>query len=107
MTTRSVSNSSTGGLSGMLANTRRIGGIAGVAYVVVFVVGIVMQGDTPMADDDVESIREFFADSDKTNMYLVGDWLIGFAFIFFFLPFLSSLRSVLGAADPSGGMWAR
>ena len=91
----------------MLANTRRIGGIAGIAYVVLFIIGILLQGDTPMADDDIESVREFFADSDKTNMYLVGDWLIGIAFIFFFLPFLSSLRSVLGGADPSGGMWAR
>src|SRR5688572_10614528 len=107
MTATSVSNRSAGRLSDMLANTRRIGGITGIAYVVLFIIGILLQGDTPMADDDIESVREFFADSDKTNMYLVGDWLIGIAFIFLFLPFLSSLRSVLGVADPSGGMWAR
>ena len=40
-------------------------------------------------------------------MYLVADWLIGLAFIVLFLPFISALRMVLGAADPGGGMWAR
>lgn len=105
--TTTTNSASTGGLSGFLANTRRVGGIAGIAYIVLFVAAVVLQGDTPMGDDDAGAIRDFFGDSDKSNMYLVTDWLIGVAFIVFFLPFLSALRSVLGPVDPGGGTWAR
>lgn len=96
-----------GMLSDWLRNTRRIGGIAGIIFVVVFAVGIVVSGDTPMVNDDIEEIRAFWTDSGDTDSYLVGDWLTAVAFLLFFLPFLSALRSVLGPADPSGGMWAR
>lgn len=105
--TTMANSAASGGLSGFLANTRRIGGTAGIAYVVLFVASVILQGDTPMGDDDAAAIRDFFGDSDKSNMYLVSDWLIGLAFIVFFLPFLSALRTVLGPADPSGGTWSR
>jgi hypothetical protein len=95
------------GLAGFLANTTRIGGIAGIAYVVLFIVGVVIQGDTPMIDDDAATVREFFGDGDDANMFLLGDWLTGVAFVVFFLPFLSALRTFLAPADPSGGTWVR
>jgi len=60
-----------------------------------------------MVDDDAASISAFFSDSGDSNRYLMADWLIGVAFVLFFLPFVSALRSFLGAADPSGGAWAR
>lgn len=107
MATQTTDPGRSGGLSAFLANTRRIGGIAGILFVVVFIAGILVQGDTPMLEDDADEIRAFFADSDDSNLYLVGDWLTGVAFVLFFLPFISALRSVLGPADPSGGMWAR
>jgi hypothetical protein len=107
MTTQETARSASAPGLSFLMDVRRVGGIAGILYVVCFVAGIFLQGDTPMFDDDASAIREFFSDGDKTNMYLIADWLIGLAFVLFFLPFASALRSVLGPADATGGMWAR
>ncbi|MEP6871542.1 MAG: hypothetical protein ABI939_06775, partial [Anaerolineaceae bacterium] len=100
-------SASTNGLSRFLANTRRVGGIAGIIYVILFVVSIISQGDAPMLNDDAAAIRKFFSNGDDANRYLLFDWLIGVAFVLFFLPFISALRSLLAAGDPGGGMWAR
>jgi hypothetical protein len=108
VTAASASGTSAGAgtLARVLSSPWKIGGIAGIGYVVMFVIGgIVLQGETPMRDDDIETIRRYWADD--SNRYLVGDWLVAAGFILFFLPFVSALRSVLGPADPSGGVWSR
>ena len=79
----------------------RVGGICGIGWIVLFFVGaMILQGDTPVRDDSVEEIRRYFSDDGDT--YLVGDYLLGIAFMIFFLPFIIVLRRVLAAA----GGWA-
>jgi hypothetical protein len=92
--------------NGLFDDWWKIGGAAGIAFIVLFIIGaIVLQGDTPMADDSAEEIRSYFADHAKA--YLIGDFLTGLAFIFLFLPFASALRSYLGLAEGANGMWSR
>ncbi|MEX0682086.1 MAG: DUF4386 family protein [Dehalococcoidia bacterium] len=83
--------------SGMMAQWWRLGGIAGIAWIVVFVVSIVLQGESPSRDDSIEDIRQYF--SDDGDMYLVGDWLIGVAFFFFFLPYAVVLSYMVRRDD--------
>jgi hypothetical protein len=84
----------------------RLGGAAGLIYVVLFIFGgFVLQGDSPSRDDSIAEIRAYFADDGQT--YLVGDYLTAIAFIFFFLPFLVTLRSLLGSSEPSPPILSR
>jgi hypothetical protein len=84
----------------------RLGGFAGIIFVIIFLVGVIgLQGDTPMPDDSPADIRSYF--SDHGRRYMVGDFLIGFGFIFFFLPFASVLRSYLGLAEGPLALWSR
>jgi hypothetical protein len=69
------------------------------------IIGIIYQGDTPTYGDPVDGIRTYFVDDG--NQYLVGDFIIGLAFVFFFLPFLSALRSLFGRAEGGSQMWSR
>ena len=94
--------------SGILKNPWKLGGIAGLVFFVLFVVGgIVFQGDTPMYGDSVKEARDYFGNGDDSNRYLVGDWLTAIGFIVFFLPFISALRQVLAKDDPSDGVLSR
>lgn len=94
-------------LNPVLANTMLVGGVSGIAFIVLMVAGIVLQGNIPTISDSIDDIRDYWTDSSGTNRYLLGDWLTSIAMIGFFLPFLTGLRSLLGPADPSGGTWAR
>jgi hypothetical protein len=72
----------------------RVGGVLGIAFVLVVIIGgAVVQGETPVFDDPIDEIRAYF-DDDGTR-YLVGDYIIGLAFIFLFLPFVTILRGLL------------
>jgi hypothetical protein len=83
-----------------------LGGAAGVAFIVIFFVGgFILQGDGPSWDDDAADVRRFFVEDG--DAYLVGDFLIGVAFMFPFLLFVSSLRSLLGAAEGAPAVWSR
>lgn len=94
--------------SGILKNPWKLGGIAGLVFFVLFVVGgLVLQGDTPMYGDSVKEIRDYFGNGDDSNRFLIGDWLTAIGFVLFFLPFMSALRQVLAPADPSDGVLAR
>lgn len=83
----------------------RLGGAAGIIYVVLFIVGILIQGDTPMPNKTANEIRDYFVDNDTA--YMIGDFIIGIAFIFFLMPFASALRSFLGRAEGPAAMWSR
>src|SRR5947208_12373086 len=84
----------------------RLGGVAGIIFVIIFLIGIIgLQGDTPMPDDSPADIRSYCLDHGRR--YMVGDFLIGFGFIFFFLPFASVLRSYLGLAEGPLALWSR
>ncbi len=72
----------------------RVGGLLGIGFVVLFLVGVVVLiGDSPMRGDSVAEIREYYADHGER--YLTGDFLTGIAFIFGFLPFVVILARVL------------
>jgi hypothetical protein len=74
---------------------RRMGGAAGVVFVVVAVVGFFLPGTPPKANE-VSKITAFFAD--KHNSILASNFLLGIGFGFFLL-FVGALRAHLGAAD--------
>lgn len=79
----------------------RVGGILGIVWLVLFIIGaFIIQGDSVERSDSIAEIRQYFVDDG--DIYLLGDYLIGIAFVFFFLPFLIVLRRVLEA----GGTWA-
>ncbi len=74
----------------------RLGGILGITWIVLFLLGaFILQGDTPSRDDSIADIREYFVDDG--GRYLLGDYLLGIAFTLFFLPFVVILRRVLAA----------
>ncbi len=83
----------------------KLGGLAGVVYVVLFVVAVVLEGDTPMAGDKASEIKDYF--SGKGDTFIFGEWLIAVGFVFFFLPFVSAVRSFLGQAEGQSFVWAR
>ena len=91
---------------GFLDDWRRIGGAAGILFVVLFLVGAIgLQGDTPMTTDPPAEVREYLADNG--TRYLTGDFIISIGFVFGFWPFLSALRSLLGQAEGEPRMWSR
>jgi hypothetical protein len=84
----------------------RAGGIFGILFAILFIIGpVALTGDTPTRDDSIEDIRAYF--EDDGDLYLVGDYLAGIAFVFFFLPYLVILRWVLGSGEgtPPIGSW--
>ena len=83
---------------GLFRQWWRIGGLLGIGFAVLFFASISVQGDTPMRDDSVQEIRAYF--QDDGDMYMLGDYLGALAFLFFFLPYVVTLRWVL---DSAGG----
>ena len=82
----------------------RLGGLFGIGFAVLFIVGLlILQIDAVTYDDPIGEIKEYFVDDG--DKYLVGDYLIGigfvffFFFFFFFFPFPLSLRALLGRVE--------
>jgi hypothetical protein len=93
------------GNNGLLAQPARLGGILGIGFIVLFVISIIFQGDTPMSNDSADQIRSYFVDHGEK--YLALDFITGIALIFFFLPFAACLRSVLAIAEGEPGICSR
>jgi hypothetical protein len=74
----------------------------GIAFLILFIVAILSQGEPPMASDSADDIREFFVDN--RDSYLVSDFLIGIALVFLFLPFAICLHSLLIRAEGAPGI---
>ena len=84
----------------------RVGGIAGILWIVLFIAGgFVLQGDTPSRDDSIDEIREYFTDDAET--YLLGDYLIGLGFTLGFITYIVVLRRVLGGGLDWAGLLSR
>src|SRR3990170_9113198 len=83
----------------------RLGGVAGILFLVVFIVGIVLTGDSPTLDKSADEIRDWYADNG--DQFLAGNYLIGLAFALFFFPFLASLQSLLASAEGGPRMWSK
>jgi len=77
---------------------RRLGGVAGILFVVIAVVALFLPGNAPKAGEVIK-ITQYF--TDKRGSILASTYLVGLAFVFF-LIFVGALRTHLGAADRSG-----
>lgn len=87
-----------------LNQPRRVGGVCGVLFFILFIIAIpAFQSEAPIAGDSAEDIRAFW--EDDADGYLVGDFLFTLGAGLFFLPFLLALKHVLTPADKSGGFW--
>lgn len=82
-------------------NYRRVAGAAGVIAMALLVVGFLLPGSPPKADDSVQTISDFL--TDKRSAILAGDFLIGLGSAVL-LVWLSGLRSHLEAVDREGGL---
>lgn len=87
------------------SNWRRLGGAAGIVFIVMFVVGFVIEGEAPDYTEPAGEIKAWFVDND--DQWLVGDYIIGLSVLLFFLPFLVALRSYLGVAEGGRAGWSR
>jgi hypothetical protein len=93
-------------MNGILNQWWRIGGLLGIGFVVLFLIGgIALQGETPTYDDPIDEIRAYWEDEGDT--YLLGDYLIGLAFLFGWIPLIVSLRALLGRAEGGPQLWSR
>jgi hypothetical protein len=77
---------------------RRLGGLAGIVFVVLGIVAVFLPGTPPKADE-VSKITSFF--TDKRGSILAASYLTCLAFAFFFM-FVGGLRSQFGVADRTG-----
>lgn len=77
---------------------RRLGGIVGIAFVVLGVIAIFLPGTPPKADE-VAKIAGYF--TDKRGSILASNFLTCLAFGLFLL-FVGALRSYFGSADHTG-----
>src|SRR6476660_5924068 len=81
------------------------GGFSGIVFVVLFVIGFILQLDGPMVDDSGAEIKQYFIEN--SSKYLLGDTLIGIGFVFFFLTYVWALSAFMGAGEPAGQTWSR
>jgi hypothetical protein len=83
----------------------QIAGVAGILFVITFIVGAAVSGDMPMHGDDAETITAWFADNGE--QYLIGDFINGLGFILFYFPFLVGLYARLRSAETEPAIWSR
>lgn len=81
----------------------KVGGWAGIFFVVGVVALNSMEFDTPMWDDPIADIRSFF----DGDLVAWGLFLEGLLFAFLFLTFASFLRSFLHEAEGPRDVWSR
>ena len=81
----------------------RWGGISGIVFVVLFVVGFLMTTDTPDGNASNREWLKYFRDSGNRRMLVIGALIFAVALIGF-LVFLGVLRERLRNAAP-GGEW--
>ena len=77
---------------------RRVGGIVGIAFVVLGVIAIFLPGTPPKADE-IAKIAGYF--TDERGSILASNFLTCLAFALFLL-FVGALRSYFGGADQTG-----
>ena len=78
---------------------RKTGAVAGILFVVLAIVALVLPGSAPKADEGPAEIASYFAD--ERGAILASDYLLGLA-IFAFLIFAGCLRVHFGNTDRSG-----
>jgi hypothetical protein len=92
--------------AGVDVTWRRLGGVLGVIGVVGFIIGSqIIEGDYPDVTSSVDEARTWFADNGR--QYLVGDYVSGISIMFFLLPALLILHSLLAEAEGARRIWSR
>jgi hypothetical protein len=81
----------------------RWGGIAGIVFAVLFVIGFLLVADTPDTDESNAAWVRYFADSDNRRMIVIGVIIWALA-VLAFLVFLGVLCEQLRNASP-GSEW--
>ena len=90
--------------SSLLRQWWRLGGYFGVAVIVTFVIGGVVQGESPTYDDPIGDIRAYWEDDGQA--YLLGDYLFGLGSILFLVPFIACVRAMLARAEGGAQIWS-
>jgi hypothetical protein len=91
-------------IPGVAWNWRQLGGLCGIIFVVLFVIGGIVSGDTPMINDSASEARQWYIDNG--DQYLVGDFIIGIAVIVFYIPFIAAFRAFLGEGEAGMPGWS-
>jgi hypothetical protein len=92
-------------MTGMPRQWWRLGGLAAILFVAVFVVGVALQDAPPLVDDPVDEIRRDWVEGGQ--QYLVAGYVLGLGFVLFYIPFMLVLRSLLGRAEGGIELWSR
>jgi hypothetical protein len=79
---------------------RRLDGAAGVIGIVLFLVGFLIPGEPPKADDSVQEITNYL--TDNRGAILAGAFLIGLALAFFVWFAAGLARHLQASGDDSG-----
>lgn len=86
-------------------NWSRLGGAAGLIFIVLFLIAVSIAGTPPDYTKPASEIQAWF--TDNSTQFLVSGYIIGLAVLLFFLPFLAALRSYLGIAEDGRTGWSR
>jgi hypothetical protein len=90
---------------GFLEKWWKVGGLAGIASVVLLVIPAVLVADEPRYSDSGREIVSWYAR--HGGRWTLSIFIIGIALTFFLLPFLSALASVLERAEGEPHVWSR
>jgi hypothetical protein len=82
---------------------RQLGGVLGILGVILFIVGVIVQGDTPMVSDSPEEIRTWFVDNGE--QFLIGDFIVSLAIIFGLVPFFIAIRREFARLEGESSLW--
>jgi hypothetical protein len=90
---------------GLLEKWWKVGGLAGIASVVLLFVPAILVADEPRYSDSGREILSWYAR--HGGRWTLSIFIIGIALAFFLLPFLSALASVLERAEGEPHVWSR
>jgi hypothetical protein len=82
----------------------RLGGMLGIAFVVVWLLKMVGTGVTPPYDDPIGEIREYWEDDGRR--YLVVQYVGLLSMVIFLLPYMVALTTLLGRAEKGVRLWS-
>ncbi len=90
-------------LPGIDLSWSRLGGVAGILGVALFIVGgAFVQGFQPEANESIDKVRDWYTSNGK--QYVAGDFIIGLSIIFGLLPFFVALRERLHHFEGEPGL---
>ena len=88
----------------MVGSWWRLGGMLGIAFVVVWLLKMVGTGVTPPYDDPIGEIREYWEDDGRR--YLVVQYVGLLTMVIFLLPYIVALTTLLGRAEKGAHLWS-